>query len=329
MTGHLWEPSASLAQITRRGEILRSIREYFYKKNVLEVETPMLSHHATVDPHIDSFQTTYRPLGTAIEETLFLHTSPEFPMKRLLAAGSGDIYYLGRVFRNGETGGRHNPEFTMLEWYRLGLDHYRLMDDVTGLLKAVTDFEEAGRLTYRELFEETFAIDPHSASDSELMALTHKHVDSSLSGLERNDYLDLLFSTCIEPKLGGRDGDTISGVYVYDYPVSMSALSRIVKNSHGQPVAARFELFAGGYELANGYYELADGREQQARFENDQQVRKVIGKPLYPYDQNLVEALNQGFPECAGVAMGVDRLHMLIAERKIIGEVIPFDYRRA
>ncbi len=329
MSDDLWQPSAPQRNLRRRGEILRGIREYFYKEGVLEVETPMLSRHATVDPHIDSFQTLYRPLGTHVKEPLFLHTSPEFPMKRLLAAGSGDIYFLGRVFRNGEAGGRHNPEFTMLEWYRVGIDHHRLMDDVTRVLQAVTDFEEAGRFSYRELFEQALGIDPHEASDDDLLQLVHFHIDSGLTELSRNDYLDLLFSTCIEPRLGSRDGEKIAGVYVYDYPASMSALSRLQVNEQGQTVAARFELFVNGYELANGYHELADGEEQRTRFEKDRQEREQLGKPLYPYDQNLVSALAHGFPDCAGVAMGIDRLHMLIANTRAIRDVVPFDFERA
>ena len=324
-----WQPSASFENLRQRGEILRGIRDYFHKEHVLEVETPMLSRHATVDPHIDSFQARFSPLGTNTREILFLHTSPEFPMKRLLSAGSGDIYYLGRVFRNGEAGGRHNPEFTMLEWYRLGIDHHQLMNDVTGVIGAVGPFEEAGRFTYKELFEKELGVDPHEATDVELMALTQKHVDAGLSDLARNDYLDLLFSACIELNLGEASEGSLKGVYVYDYPASMSALARLRINEQGQKVAARFELFIGGFEVANGYHELEDGDEQQARFENAQKEREQLGLPVYPYDQNLVDALKANFPDCAGVAMGIDRLHMLIAGTRDIKDVIPFDFSRA
>lgn len=329
MSQNQWQPTASHESLRQRGEILRGIRNYFYGQNVLEVETPMLSRCATVDPHIDSFQATFCPLGTDIRETLYLHTSPEFPMKRLLSAGSGDIYYLGRVFRNGEAGGRHNPEFTMLEWYRLGVDHHQLMNDVTSLISAVSPFEEEGRFTYKELFEKQLGIDPHEAADEELMALTQQHVDKGLSDLARNDYLDLLFSTCIEPELGESSKGGLKGVYVYDYPASMSALARLRTNEEGQKVAARFELFIGGFEVANGYHELADGSEQKARFEHSQKEREQLGLPVYPYDQNLVNALKSGFPDCAGVAMGIDRLHMLIAGTRDIKDVIPFDFFRA
>ena len=321
-----WRPSASIVSLQQRARLLRDIRDYFHAQQVVEVETPMLSRHATVDPHIDSFQTDFCPLGTNIRETLYLHTSPEFPMKRLLSAGSGDIYFLGRVFRNGEAGGRHNPEFTMLEWYRLGIDHHQLMNDVTGMMQAVTRFKEAGRYSYQQLFEQYLQANPHSASDSQLLALVHKHVDSSLQELTRNDCLDLLFSSVVEPHLGSRTDDGLEGVYVYDYPATMSALSRIQTNDEGLQVAARFELFVNGVELANGYHELADGAEQQARFEHDQQERETMGKPVYPYDKNLVEGLKHSFPDCAGVAMGIDRLHMLMAETRSIGDVVPFDF---
>ncbi len=329
MTQAHWKPSASIENLRQRGEILRNIRNYFHCEQVLEVETPMLSRHATVDPHIDSFQTRYCPLGTSDEETLYLHTSPEFPMKRLLAAGSPDIYFLGRVFRNGEAGGRHNPEFTMLEWYRLGRDHHQLMDDVSGLVNAVMHFKEAGRVTYQQLFEDQFGVNPHRAEDAELEALTVKYVDKALTGLARNDYLDLLFSSCIEPGLGCLTDDGAEGVYVYDYPASMSALSRIHRGAQGQKVSARFELFINGVELANGYHELADGNEQQQRFEKDITERQSLNKPVYPYDANLVSALKIGFPDCAGVAMGIDRLHMLIAQTRSIKDVVPFDFFRA
>ncbi|WP_211827174.1 EF-P lysine aminoacylase EpmA [Kistimonas asteriae] len=324
-----WKPSASFSELRRRGELLRGIREYFHAEQVLEVETPMLSCAATVDPHIDSFSAEFCPVGTSARQTVYLHTSPEFPMKRLLAAGSEDIYYLGRVFRNGEAGGRHNPEFTMLEWYRLGIDHHALMDDVSALLASVTPFREVGRYSYQQLFEQHFEINPHTASDQALEKLVHEKVDASLQGLARNDWLDLLFSTVIEPELGGCENGQLEGVYVYDFPASMSALSRIMTDQAGQQVAARFELFINGVELANGYHELADGEEQDARFCNDQEERKSLGRPVYPYDQRMVNALKEGFPDCAGVAMGIDRLHMLMAETRQIADVLAFDFHRA
>lgn len=324
-----WKPSASFAELRRRGELLREIRNYFHAHRVLEVETPMLSSAATVDPHIDSFKTDFCPIGTRDRQSIYLHTSPEFPMKRLLAAGSEDIYYLGRVFRNGEAGEHHNPEFTMLEWYRLGIDHHALMDDVSALLATVTNFLEVERYSYQQLFEQYFSINPHTVSDHELEYLIHDKVDASLQSLARNDYLDLLFSTVIEPNLGVGGDERLEGVYVYDFPASMSALSRIITNGNGQQVAARFELFINGIELANGYHELADSEEQNERFRNNQEVRKVLGSPVYPYDQRMVSALKSEFPDCAGVAMGIDRLHMLMAQAKQIADVLAFDFARA
>ncbi|WP_461538858.1 EF-P lysine aminoacylase EpmA [Spongorhabdus nitratireducens] len=325
-----YQPSASLNVLKRRAQLLKDMRHYFDQEQVMEVETPMLSCAATVDPHIDSFSTSYRPLGANEQRTLYLHTSPEFPMKRLLACGAGDIYYLGRVFRNGEAGGRHNPEFTMLEYYRVGMTHHQLMDDMTRLLNQVCEFTETGRFTYKELFLPHVGVDPHTASDDELLHQVRLHIDEGLDGLSRNDCLDLLFSHLIEPGLGKADNGQLEGVYVYDYPASMAALSKIAKNSQGTAVAQRFELFIGGFELANGYHELADGNEQEARFQAHINERKEMGYPVYPYDEHLVTGLKQGnFPDCAGVAMGVDRLIMLVAGTRNIADVTAFEFFRA
>lgn len=323
-----WHPSASFYEIVRRSEILHAIRAYFFQQKVTEVETPILSSAATVDPHIDSFYADFRPLGGG-GKRCYLSTSPEFPMKRLLAAGSPDIYSLGRVFRNGEAGGRHNPEFTMLEWYRVGINQHQLMDDVTALLSSVCHYQELNRVSYGELFEQYFFIDPHTADTEQLAALVKQYVDTGLSDLTRNDCLDLLFSHTIEPSLGEREGDKLSGVFVYDYPASMAALARVTENAKGQKVAARFELFIQGVELANGYHELADSAEQAKRFQQDQQLREEMSLPAYPYDQYLVDALAAGFPDCAGVALGVDRLHMLLADTKDIRDVLAFGFFRA
>ena len=324
----VWRPSATLLELQRRAKLLHGVRSYFYQQSVLEVETPMLSTYATVDPYIDSFYSDFRPSGAGVKRC-YLHTSPEFPMKRLLASGSGDIYSLGRVFRNGEAGRRHNPEFTMLEWYRVGIDHHRLMDDVTGLLSSVCDYKEQRRVSYGELFEQYFAIDPHEADCQQLAALVRERIDDNLSELTRNDCLDLLFSHTIEPLLGESTEEQLSGVFVYDYPESMAALARVIDNDKKQKVAARFELFVQGVELANGYYELAESEEQAARFQRDQAFRRSAGLEVYPYDAHLVDALASGFPDCAGVAMGLDRLHMLLAGTRDIRDVLAFDFSRA
>ncbi|WP_062260477.1 EF-P lysine aminoacylase EpmA [Endozoicomonas arenosclerae] len=329
MSSDNWKPSASISTLKQRADLFGRIRQYFDEQNVMEVDTPMLSASATVDLHIDSFVTTFLPIGGGKEQSCYLHTSPEFPMKRLLAAGSGDIYSLGRVFRNGEAGGRHNPEFTMLEYYRVGMNQHQLMDDMSELLSSVADFKELARVSYGHLFQEYFGINPHLASDEELARLVREKVDSSLDGLERNDCLDLLFSNEIEPGLGKSDSKQLNGVYVYDYPASMAALARLHTNEGGEQVAARFELFINGVELANGYHELTNAQEQHSRFQAEQDKRRELGRPVYPYDQRLVEGLKSGMPDCAGVAMGLDRLLMLMLDKKKIADVIAFDFSRA
>ena len=329
MTGDNWQPSASLMTLRKRATLLKDIRHYFDVQSVLEVETPMLSCAATVDVFIDSFQVQYQPLGEGQPRDCYLHTSPEFAMKRLLAAGSGDIYSLGRVFRNGEAGGRHNPEFTMLEYYRVGMDQQALMDDMTGLLSSVSEFKEVGRVSYGEIFHQHLGINPHTASLSDLYKLVHQHVDPHLEELDRNDCLDLLFSSAIEPFLGQDASGQLAGVYVYDYPASMSALARIHTNKEGYKVAARFELFINGVELANGYHELTDAGEQKQRFIKEQEKRRDQGYPVYPFDQHLLAALEHGLPDCAGVAIGIDRLLMLMLGKRAIAEVISFDFNRA
>ncbi|KEQ11741.1 EF-P lysine aminoacylase EpmA [Endozoicomonas numazuensis] len=329
MSSDNWKPSASISTLQKRARLLGRVRQYFDEQNVMEVETPMLSANATVDLYIDSFETHFLPIGGGKEQPCYLHTSPEFPMKRLLAAGSGDIYSLGRVFRNGEAGGRHNPEFTMLEYYRLGMDQHQLMDDMTALLSSVIGFQEVGRVSYGEVFQEKLRLNPHAASDDELSALVKKHIDEGLVGLERNDCLDLLFSNMIEPELGISEAGELKGVYVYDYPASMAALARLHTNDQGEQVAARFELFINGVELANGYHELTNAEEQQTRFKAEQFKRKEQGRPVYPYDHYLVEGLRSGMPDCAGVAMGVDRLLMLMLNKKKIADVVAFDFLRA
>ena len=324
-----WRPSASMMALRERARLLANIRSYFSQQGVIEVETPILSAGATVDVYIDSFTAAFEPIGEKTSQACYLHTSPEFAMKRLLAAGIGDIYSMGRVFRNGEAGGRHNPEFTMLEWYRVGMNDRRLMDDVSALLQSVCNFKEVRCCSYGELFTEYLQINPHTATDAALCQLVMEKVDANLCGLERNDCLDLLFSQFIEPHLGTTYSEALEGFFVYDYPASMSALSRLSVNADGDLVASRFELFVNGVELANGYHELLDAKEQKKRFEYQQQKRQRRGYKYFPYDANLVAALEHGMPDCAGVALGVDRLLMLILGTSKIADVLAFDFYRA
>ncbi|RRJ82327.1 EF-P lysine aminoacylase EpmA [Aestuariirhabdus litorea] len=328
MTDASWRPSAALPELKRRAQLLSQIRHYFEQQQVLEVETPMLSCAAVTDLNIDSFGTRFLPSGGGRNLTRYLHTSPEFPMKRLLAAGSGDIYQICRVFRNGEVGGRHNPEFTLLEWYRLGMDQQQLMTDMTGMLATAAGFRELRRVSYRRLFEDHFGINPHRVEEDQLRHLVADKVDPQLQGLSRNECLDLLFSQRIEPQLGVAGEGVLAGVYVYDYPASMAALARIEQEA-GDWVARRFELFVDGLELANGYHELSDPEEQRQRFEADDRARADLGRREFPHDHRLLQALEAGLPDCAGVAIGLDRVLMLMAGTRRIADVLAFDFERA
>ncbi len=284
----------------------------------MEVETPMLSVAAITDPHLESFATRYTGPGHADGLPLYLHTSPEFPMKRLLAAGSGPIYQLCKVFRQGESGRRHNPEFTMLEWYRPGFDHHELMDEVEALAGPLLGLHgEAERLSYSEAFRRYLDIDPLEADVSILKACAEQHGITGFDGLEERDtWLDLLLTHRIEPELG-RDGLC----FLYDYPASQAALARL--NPIDSRVAERFELYYRGVELANGFHELADRQEQQSRFSRELEARKAQGLPTVPMDEHFLAALDQ-LPDCAGVALGVDRLVMLALGADSIEEVMAF-----
>ncbi len=312
----LWQPSASLPQLQQRARLNHYLRSFFADRNVLEVEVPALSRAAVSDPHIDSIN------ASVCGETLYLQTSPEFFLKRLLAAGSGDVYSLGRVFRNGEAGRRHNPEFTMLEWYRTGWDDQQLMDEVADLLNGCLTLGSTQRLSYRELFERELGIDPHVAGAVELEALVKAHIEIDLQSDDRDLWLDLLMSHVLEPRMG--DGL----VLLYDFPASQAALARLGINAQGQSVARRFEAYVGGVELANGYWELCDADEQAGRLQRDLHKRQSLGLPQYPIDQHLLQALAAGMPDCAGVAMGVDRLLMLQSGCGDIRQLLAFPFER-
>ena len=324
-----WRPSAALATLRLRAELLARIRAFFAARGVLEVETPMLSAAAITEPNLASFSTVYSGPGARYGQTLYLHTSPEFPMKRLLAAGSGCIYQIARVFRDGEAGRRHNPEFTLLEWYRVGFDHHRLMDEVaelvTELLAGRLALAEPERLSYGELFQRHLALNPHQASVAELGAGAEHRSVPIPPGMPADDadpWLDLLLTHGIEPKLGrGRL------TFVYDYPASQAALARLRPGD--PPVGERFELYLNGVELANGFHELGDAGEQRRRFEAENAARRALGLPIMPVDENLLAALEAGLPDCAGVALGFDRLVMLAAGKESLAEVLAFPFERA
>jgi len=321
-----WAPTATLEALRARAELLAGIRAFFRAAGVLEVETPVCSAAAATDPALDSLETSYLGPGAPQGRRLFLHTSPEFPMKRLLAAGSGPIYQICKVFRNGELGRRHNPEFSLLEWYRPGFDHHRLMDEVAALVRSL--FQQPlpeERISYGALFQRHLGLDAHRASLDELKDCAIQAGVPGAANLDlpqRDGWLDLLLTHCIEPELG-RGGLC----FVYHYPASQAALARIRPGA--PPVAERFELYMDGIELANGFHELGDAAEQRQRFEQDNERRRAEGRPKLPLDKNLLAALAQGLPPCAGVALGVDRLLMRRLGAERIEQVIAFPLDRA
>jgi len=312
-----WRPAAPFSHLRLRARLLRHIRDYFAEQQVLEVETPVLTVAGVTDPHIDSF-VVHDPSAGSKVSGFFLQTSPEYAMKRLLAAGSGPIYQIAKVFRAGESGRRHSPEFTLLEWYRPGFDHHKLMDEVEELLARLLSLESrAVRITYRDLFQQYLGIDPLQADISELRhGATKNGIRFNDPGDERDIWLELLFSHVIEPRLS-----TLAHmVFVHDYPASQAALARV--NEQGQ--AERFELYLDGVELANGYHELMDPLEQRRRFERDNHRRRALGKAEMPVDDGLLRALDHGLPDCAGVALGLDRLLMCAADADSLEQVLTF-----
>jgi len=320
-----WRPSASLDALHLRARLNAAIRAFFAQRGVLEVETPILSQAGNTDPNIASFALEFSGRTDGAPRKRWLRTSPELPLKRLLAAGVGDCYELGRVFRDGEAGGRHNPEFTMLEWYRVDWDHHRLAAEaaalVEGALALVGRSASLRNVAYRDLYRDAIGVDPMTAPIAELQAALGDVVIDR-QGLGRDDWLDLLMTHRIQP---GFAPDNL--VAVVDYPASQCALARIRRDD--PPVAERFELYLGSLELANGYHELRDADEQRARFDRDLSVRAARGNVLPPIDERLLAALDAGLPACAGVALGVDRLLMAMLGTGSIAGALAFDFTRA
>jgi len=323
-----WRPTADLDALRLRSQLYATIRAFFAERAVLEVETPMLSMAGNTDPNIESFTLEFSGRTEGAPRTRWLRTSPEFPLKRLLAAGVGDCYELGRVFRNGEAGGRHNPEFTMLEWYRVGWDHRRLIDETVALVQAalalVGRTAKVSTTTFRDLYRERLGIDPLLADERVLhAALVGIEIDPE--GLNRDDWLDLLMTHRLQPTFD-RNGIMV----VHDYPASQCALAKLRAGDGDEPtIAERFELFLGPLELANGYHELTDADEQRARFLRDHDLRTSRGSELPPLDEALLAAMTSGLPVCAGVALGVERLLMAMLDTDRIADVLSFDFGRA
>ncbi|RDS83787.1 EF-P lysine aminoacylase GenX [Dyella monticola] len=307
-----------------RAKLYAMIRTFFAERGVLEVETPILSAAGNTDPNIESFNAPFHGHVDAGSRERWLRTSPEYSLKRLLADGVGDCYELGRVFRNGEAGERHNPEFTMLEWYRVGWNHRHLMEETIALVEAALALAGARVEVliegYRQLFLDELGLDPLHADVEQLREPLAKY-DINPSGLTRDDWLDLLITHELQPSFP-RDRITV----IHDYPASQSALARIRPGD--PPLAERFELYLGSHELANGYHELNDAAEQRTRFENDNARRRERGLREMPIDEQLLAVLGR-MPDCAGVAVGVERLLMCMAGTDKITDVLAFPFSKA
>ena len=312
-----WQPDASLSMLQTRAALLHSVRDYFAAAGVLEVETPILSQAGNSDPALVNFSTT------SAGQTLYLHSSPEYPMKRLLAAHGQSIYQICKVFRQDELGRYHNPEFTLLEWYRVGFDAEALMADIEAVTRlALPALSGASRLSYCELFRTHLQLDPLTVEQS---LLREKAVALGVVvplDADRDWLLQVLFDLVIGNWLKMQDA-----VFVYDYPASQAALARL--HPDDARLAKRFELYVRGIELANGYEELTDSVEQAARFAQDHAKRRARGQHLPPVDQHLLAALQSGLPACAGVALGLDRLIMLATQSQHISEVLSFSINKA
>lgn len=319
-----WQPTATIEQLRQRAQLIAQIRDFFQQRNVLEVDTPAMSHATVTDIHLDTFQTEFVGPGYADGRKLYLMTSPEFHMKRLLAAGSGCIYQIAKAFRNEENGRYHNPEFTLLEWYRVGFDHHRLMDEMDQLLQRVLATPTAERMTYQDAFMQVLGVCPLEARMDELKAVaaTLGLSDIAEPETDRDTLLQLLFSVGVEPKIG-QDRPA----FVFDFPASQAALARV--SPADSRVAERFEVYFKGIELANGFHELDNAQEQLRRFEQDNRKRLEMGLPEQPIDYHLIAALQAGLPPCAGVALGIDRLIMLALQHDHIDDVTAFPFPRA
>lgn len=316
LNNYKWQPTAQLPALQARAKLYQQIRDFFAARGVLEVETPLLCARAVTDPYIQAF----------CADGKYLQTSPEYAMKRLLAAGSGSIYQICKAFRQEEAGNMHNPEFTMLEWYRPGFDHQQLMQEMDDLLQVLLDCPEAHKISYQQLFEDMVGINPHTADIDTLQNCGAQCginlTAAALVGLTTTDWLQLIMSHAIEPKLVG-----LKPWIVWGFPVPQAALAKIIPGEI--PVAARFEVYIEGIECANGYYELQDPSEQAKRFATDNAIRVKNGIHTMEPDERLIAALTAGLPDCSGVTLGLDRVLMLKLQQKSIANVLTFTIENA
>lgn len=312
----MYPESNKIGALQARAKMYQQIRHFFAERDVLEVETPVMVGRTVSDPYLKAFAV----------DNYFLQTSPEYAMKRLLVDGCGSIYQICKVFRYEEAGSLHNPEFTMLEWYRVGFDHMQLMAEVDALLQLVLGCAPAKKVSYQELFMQHLDINPHVADIDVLQTCANQQginlTAAALQDLTVTDWLQLLMSHVLEPKLTGP-----APWFIYDFPVPQAALAKIIHKEC--PVAARFEVYVEGIELANGYYELQDAKEQKQRFLDDNTKRANQGLPIVVADERLLAALDKGMPDCAGIALGLDRFLMVRQKTKSIKNVLSFSIEDA
>ena len=319
-----WRPAATRELIQLRARMLRDIRAFFDRRGVLEIETPLLSSACATDPNLSSFTSRYQ------QQSLFLNTSPEFCMKRMIAAYGDAVYQICKSFRDDELGPVHNPEFTILEWYRPGFSMFELMEEVSDLVSALArlgklDISGIQKISYAEAFEQAAGIKPHTVSADECRDCAIRHGIEQPVGLEDavDEWLDWLLTQLVIPSF---QADVFT--YLYDYPKSQAALAKLHLDDNGNLVAARFELFFGETELANGFDELRDADEQRRRFEIENSARLASGLQPSALDEYLLDALQHGLPACSGVALGLDRLLMVLAGADRLEQVLAFPFTR-
>ncbi|HCM47781.1 MAG TPA: elongation factor P lysine(34) lysyltransferase [Colwellia sp.] len=323
-----WQSTLTWQNAQKRAKILQQIRQFFADRNVIEVETPALSQGTVTDVYLDAFTCKYNFLADSAADQstdLYLQTSPEFHMKRLLASGYGCIFQIAKAYRHEEFGRYHNPEFTLLEWYRIGFDQYELMREVADLLKAVLGCSEPYSTSYQDIFLTKVSIDPLTVTFEELILFLTQQGKSADWLVESNDkdiVLQFIFTEIIEAQIGIDQPQ-----FIYNFPVAQASLAK--RSSDDPRVAQRFECYFRGIELVNGFNELTDANEQVVRFEEDNTRRVAQGLSVKPIDKNFIDALKHGLPECSGVALGIDRLIMLALDIKKISEVQSFSIERA
>ena len=323
-----WQTTLTWQNAQKRAQILQQIRQFFAERQVVEVETPALSQGTVTDVYLDAFTCKYNFLADSPADQsadLYLKTSPEFHMKRLLACGYGCIFQIAKAFRHEESGRNHNPEFTMLEWYRIGFDQFDLMHEVAGLLQLVLGGSKAVFTSYQDIFINTVSVDPLATTFAELVGVLNKHGKSADWIVEMNDpdlLLQFIFTEIIEPTIGIDQPQ-----FIYDFPIAQASLAK--RSSDDPRVAQRFECYYRGIDLVNGFNELTDATEQVIRFEEDNRKRTEQGLAVKPIDVNFIAGLSHGLPQCSGVALGIDRLIMLALDCQNINEVVSFGIENA